>query len=94
MTYKLRDDIVLENVCGANILVALRSAWDEHPFAIQISRSSALIWRCVKNCISKEIVIQKLCDEMHYSKETAEKRFDKFVSYCEKYHYFVQDEKL
>ena len=90
---KLRKDVVLEQVCGCYILVALRPAWKEYPFAMQISGSSALLWRCVRDGKSKEETLSLLEKKYGQSPERAEWQYGKFLDYCRDNNYFVSEEE-
>lgn len=89
MAYKLRADVVLEHICGAHILVALRTAWGEYPFAMQISPVSAFIWECFEKECSRDEIESGLQVKFLMDTEKAESVVDKFISYCLKKQYFV-----
>lgn len=91
MGYKFRDDIVLECVCGAYIIVALRPAWKEYPFAIKISSRSAYIWRGLESGKSESEIVKGLTDRYPVTSEWAEKLYQNFISYCVKHHYFISE---
>ena len=93
MSYKLREDVVLEHVCGANILVALRSAWDEYPFAMQISDSSALLWEMISSGTDREEIESHLIEKLGISTDKARSYYDRFIRYCEKNNYFIRTEE-
>ena len=46
MKFKLRSDVVIKELAGANYLIALRSAWEEVPFILPISKSHTYLLHC------------------------------------------------
>ena len=92
MAYKIREDVVLENVCGSHILVALRPAWKEFPFAMKISGRSALIWESVREGKPKEHILASLQDNYNLTFEEAASTYDRFISYCKKHNYFISED--
>ena len=93
MKYKLRDDVVLEKVSGINMLISLRSAWGESPFALQIASVSAFIWRSLRDGLEDNEIIKSLVITRHYSEEKAERIFDNFIRSAEKFHYLLPEER-
>ena len=91
MTYKLKDNVLLEHVARTYMLVALRSAWGECPFAVQIAPSMAYVWKWLKEGFSKKAVIARLVSERGFSEVKARKIFDSFISSAETYHYLVNE---
>ncbi len=89
MVYKLRKDVVLAHVCGAHILVTLRPAWGEYPFAMQISPVSAFLWESFEKGASREEIESGLQESFCMRPEKAETSVDRFISYCLKKHYFL-----
>lgn len=91
MTYKLRNDIILEYVAGVYMLVALRTAWEDCPFAIQIAPSMAFIWKWIKEGLSDKELIARLVEERGFSDEKATKILRTFISACESNHYLIKE---
>ena len=87
MKYRLRRDVLLENVAGINVLIALRTAWDECPFGLQISPQTAFLWNCFKDEMSEKDILQTLISTYHYEPEIAEKRYQYFIKDAMKHHY-------
>ncbi len=58
MRYKLRDDVVLEQVAGEYVLVALRPAWDEVAFARSIPKRHVYMLQCLEKGFSDEEMLQ------------------------------------
>lgn len=91
MTYKLRDDIILEHVAGVYVLVALRSAWEECPFAIQIAPSMACLWNWIREGLPEEDLIRRLTAERGFPEEKAKKILSSFLRASEANHYLVKE---
>ena len=92
MTYKLREDIILENVAGIDILVALRPAWGECPFAVQVAPSMARIWEWIREGLTEEEVTGRLITERGFPEEKAGRMLESFLKAAEEYHYLVKEE--
>ncbi len=92
MSYKLRNDVILEEVSGIHLLVALRSAWDDCPFALQIASISAHIWQCMKTEMSETEIIDNLISSRQLSMEKAKKTLDSFIRTAKHFHYFLLEE--
>lgn len=92
MSYRLRDDVVLEKVSGINMLISLRSAWGECPFALQIATVSANVWNYMKAGLSSEEIIEKLMTEDGYSREKAALCLQSFIRSSKALHYLVPEE--
>lgn len=89
--YKLRDDIVIEKVDRIYIFVALRSAWNECPFAVQSSSATALICELLKKGYDEEQVIQRLSKEKKITLHQADKIFRFFIRKSREFHYLVEE---
>lgn len=92
--YRLREDVVLEELCGAYILVALRPAWKEYPFAIRISGSSAMMWKCVRDGVPTEETLRRLREEHGMPPEKAERIYMRFIEYCRKKKYIIPESSI
>ena len=92
MTYKLRDDIILEHVAGIDILVALRPAWEECPFAVQVAPSMACLWNWIREGLPEEELMKRLMEERGFPEEKAGRLLGSFLKAAEEYHYLVKEE--
>ena len=91
MTYKLRDDIKLERVAGVYILVALRTAWEECPFAVQVAPTMASLWNWINEGLSEEELVDRLTLEEGFTEEKAQRILQSFIGASDKYHYLVKE---
>lgn len=91
MKYKLRDDIVLEKISNIYIFVALRSAWDECPFAVQAAPSLAYIWNLMKKGYEQKEIIYLLVSEKEMNQAQAQKNYDFFIRQASKFHYLSEE---
>lgn len=92
MSRRLRDDVILEKVSGIHLLVSLRTAWGESPFALQIAPVSADIWTRMKEGMDDESIIAFLMESYGYTREKAEKMLESFVRSSEKLRYFAPED--
>ena len=93
MARRLRDDVILEKVSGIHLLVSLRTAWGESPFAIQIAAVSAEIWKLMKEGKDDETIISFLTGTRGYSQKKAEEILTNFIRSAERLHYFVPEDQ-
>ncbi len=93
MSRRLRDDVILEKVSGIHLLVSLRTAWGESPFALQIASVSADIWKLMKDGAEDEEIIRFLMENKGYSREKAEGMLSNFIRSAEKLQYFVPEDQ-
>ena len=91
MKYKLRDDIILEKIDNFYILVALRSAWKECPFAMQTIPPLAYIWEKTKDGKTEYEIIEGLKTDKNMDQKLAEKNYKFFISQCMKFHYLAEE---
>ena len=87
----LRDDIVLEKVCGVYVLVALRSAWGTCPFALQIAPYAAYFWDAMREGKSSEEILEGACLERGMDRKRAERAYQMFLKAAEENHYLVKE---
>lgn len=92
MAVKLRDDIVLEEVCGVNVLVALRSAWGVCPFAIKVGPTAAFFWRSLREGKNEEEMLAERQKTLGIDMEKLRRLYERFLVEAEKYHYLVMEE--
>ena len=93
MARRLRDDVILEKVSGIHLLVSLRTAWGESPFALQIASVSADIWKLMKDGADDEAIVAFLTENKGYSREKAEEILANFIRSAEKLRYFVPEDQ-
>ena len=94
MNHHIRKDIVLEKVSGVYVLVALRSAWKECPFAMQTIPVYAEIWKQLGDGKTDEEIIRHLILVRGFSKERAEKIFGKFIESAAENHYLIEEDAV
>ena len=91
MKYELRKDIVLEKVDGIYVLVALRTAWKDCPFAMQTIPVYAEIWNSLEEKDEEEIILE-IQQSRGFSHEKAERVFSRFIESAIKYNYLSAKE--
>lgn len=89
--YKLREDICIAEVDNIYLFVALRSAWDECPFAVLAPPVLVFIFKALQRCCSKEDIINQLINQRGYSFEKADRIFNNFIQKAEKLHYLIEE---
>ena len=90
--FKLRDDVILEKVSGVYLLVALRSAWDVCPFALQIAPYAAYFWKAIQDGRSEEEILTGVCRERGMEPKRAERAFQLFLKAAKENHYLLAEE--
>lgn len=84
--------MILEKVSGIYLLVALRSAWGDCPFALIIAPVSACIWQCMKDGMDDAAIREIIIMRYQFSEKKVENILRHFVSDAEKFHYFIPEE--
>ena len=89
---RIREDVVLEKVDGIYVLVALRSAWKDCPFAVPTIPVYAEIWNLLKAGASEQEVVSHLQNARGFTMERSEIIYGKFLESARKYHYLKEEE--
>ena len=92
MRFCLRDGVVLEKVCGENILIATFKARKYCPKVTQINDAAADLWRWFSRRLDIDSIIKKIVLNYDISENEARKSLLEFVSEMEKYGYMVKEE--
>ena len=90
MKYRLRNDVTLEVIDNISILIALRTAWNECPFAMQIAPAFAYIWKQLKNENTEDKIIEKLVSEKGMSVTKAENIYSNFIKKAKAFHFLIE----
>ena len=88
----LRPDVILKNVGETYMLVALRSAWKDCPFIMEISPLSAYFCDCLSNKMPESQILENVRFEKPISPERLKRIYDKFIEFAEDKHYLVEGE--
>ena len=91
MSYSLRKDVVLEKTDGVYVLIALRSAWKDCPFALTVIPVYAEIWSQLQEGKTEEDILQALAASHGFAYERAKSVFDKFIQAASSHHYILDD---
>lgn len=89
--YKLRDDICVAEVDNIYLFIALRSAWDECPFAVQAAPVLVYIFNLLRSGYSDDEIIIKLIKEKKYTQERSERIFNNFKNKAKGLHYLIEE---
>lgn len=90
---RLRNDIVVHQVDGIWLLIALRSAWGECPFAVPASPVHVEMWNSVKAGKSEEEILGELQGSRGFSEEKARKVWQSFLKAAENNHYILEEDR-
>ena len=71
MRYKLRDDVVLEQVAGEYVLVSLRPAWDELAFVRSVPARHVYMIGCLEKGCSDDEMLAGIELDRYLTKERA-----------------------
>ena len=75
MRYKLRDDVVLEQVAGEYVLVALRPAWGEVAFAREVPKLHVYMLECLVKGLSDDEMLAGIETDRHLSRNSVLRTF-------------------
>lgn len=76
MPMKLRDDVVLEEVDGEYVLVALRSAWNEVAFVRSVPKRHVKMFHCLEMGVPEEEMISLVDPERKLSDSQLRKTYE------------------
>lgn len=93
MAEHLRNDVVLESINGIHVLIALKSAWDDCPFMLQITPFTAYLWDTIQSGMTKEEIVKKGTLIFKYDKSLMEKKYSSFLHTARKMKYIIDEDK-
>ncbi len=71
MTYKIRDGIVMETICGVTLLIATLEASASCPYAAELNEASAYIWTMLFAGRSLEEMTDQAARDFEMTREEA-----------------------
>lgn len=82
--YQIQKGIVLETICGQDLLIATSEAREKCPYLMQINKESAFIWKHLMNEKTTSEITDEIVQSYDISKKEAEKALTEFLEACEK----------
>ena len=79
MKYEMRKGVVLTRVCGQNILVATRAAWDKCPYTLTLSALRGAFWQGLSLGMTEDEIIEELLTKTRIRETALRKQFHAFL---------------
>ena len=93
MAYKTLPGIEMIQVCGQNLLVASRSAWEKCPRVRPIPKSWAVCWSLMANDKTDEDAIKTFAALFHKPEEEVHSHFDRIYQKLAEEGYLIEADK-
>lgn len=69
MTYKIRNDVVLIEICGEYLLISGKGVRDFCPYIIQLNDTAAYIWRMLEKEMDTNEMILSILSEFELDED-------------------------
>lgn len=94
MTYKIRDGIVMETICGVTLLIATLEASADCPYAVRLNGASAYIWDMLFRGLSFEEMTARTAKDQQLSEEEAGRILQAYIQELARNKYLsIQEEE-
>lgn len=90
---KIREGILLKNICGAWLLIATGEAAEHCMYVREINDSLAFYWQKIAEGKAKEEIIQETLDRFDVSEELARKDLDLLIEQLYSMNYLIREEE-
>lgn len=80
MSYKIREGIVMETLCGTSLLIATLEARKYCPYVMQLNEASAYIWQMLFDGKTYEEMKKRAAEDFEISVEQAGETIESFLS--------------
>lgn len=89
MSYKIRDGIVMETICGTSLLIATLEATKYCPYVMQLNEASAYIWRMLFDGKSMEEMTVLAARDFEITEEEARETLNSFLQGLAEQNYLI-----
>lgn len=89
--YRLREGVVLENVCGERLLIATFSARGKCPYILELNEESEFIWKGLMEGLDEEDIAVRAAAEFEVSREEALEGVTGFFAFLEQNGYLTEE---
>ena len=89
MEYRIRDGIVMESVCGRELLIATLEAREYCPYLVELNEASAYIWKRLFSGTSPDKIASDIAADYGLSEKEASETVDAFLSELIKQQYLL-----
>lgn len=80
MKYRIRDGIVMDRLCGIDLLIATLEARKTCPYVMQLNEASAFIWRMLFDGIGIEEMAQRAASKYQIPLQVASDTIMQFLN--------------
>ena len=90
MKFRVREGVVLERVCGENILIATLKARESCPNVTQINDAAAVLWNAFSQDMDFESIVENITLNYDISENDARQTIMEFATNMEKNGYLIK----
>lgn len=91
MTYPMRKDVLLEQICGDDYLIAYGSARGCVPMIMGISPAGAYFWRLLQQGVEVDTILQNAARDYEISPDEARDGFVRFTDSLREKGYLTEE---
>ena len=92
MKYKIRDGIVLKNVCGEWLLIAVGKAAEHCLYVRHINDSMAWYWQLIEQGMETDQIVNKALENFEASEDTIRKDVNSLMDQLNEMGYLIETE--
>ncbi len=89
MNYRVREGIILRNICDEWLLIAVGVASQHCMYVRQVNETLAFYWTLIEKGKSKKEIVQAAMDNFEVSEEQAEQDIENLISQLVKMNYLI-----
>ena len=90
MSHRIREGIILRNICGEWLLIAVGKAARHCMYVRQVNDTLAYYWERIAEGLSTEEIIAQACEDYDAPAEMIERDVNRLISRLYEMHYLVR----
>lgn len=92
MNYKIRDGIILKNICDEWLLIAVGDAGEFCEYVRHINDTFAWYWKEIENCVPVEQIIIDASEEFDVSEDIIKKDINDLIRQLIDMNYLIMED--
>lgn len=89
MSYKIRDGIVMESLCGVSLLIATLEAREYCPYVMELNEASAYIWNMLFEGKTQDEMTELAAKDFQITTDEARETIQEFLAELIKQNYLI-----
>lgn len=90
--YRIRDQVILENVCGQNLLLTYGGALEQMPYLRMINDTGAYYWKLIEAGHDVNQILDIASEEFEIPRETIKKGLYAYLTSLTEAGYLLEDD--